>query len=453
MLLFTCKLNSASRTTLTDQLYSALREEITSGRMAAGEKLPSKRQLSEHLHVSTATVEAAYGRLISEGYCESRPRSGIYAAKDLPQTGTAIHPRQVPILWDFSTGAADAEHFPFSTWARLMREVLSEQNTSLLLSGDPQGSPELRREIAGMMLRLRGIEVSPECIVLGAGTEVLVTALVSLLGREKLFAVEDPGYSRVRRILVASGARIAPTPLLGGSIDVRALYTSGAGAVYVTPSHQFPLGGEMGAQERSALLHWARETGSYILEDDYDSEFRFTGVSLPALKSMDSSEQVIYMNTFARTLAPGLRLSFMVLPQALIGRYRAMHAACSVPGFEQETLRKFISGGYLERHVARMRVVYRGRLQALEKRAAELGLGEVAPCGAGLYALLHVGGKTPAQELVPLAASQGVRLTRLADYGVMETGKALERVVLLGFAGMDEQAIGEGLEALRRAWI
>ena len=451
--MFTCVLDSRSRVTLTDQLYAALREEISSGRIAAGERMPSKRQLAEHLHVSTATVEAAYGRLASEGYCESRPRSGMYAAQDLPAAGAAAHREPVPVCWDFSTGAADAEHFPFSTWARLMREVLSEQDTNLLLSGDPQGSMELRREIAQMMLRLRGIEVSPECIVLGAGTEVLVTALVSLLGREKLFAVEDPGYSRVRRILVASGARIAPTPLSGGAIDVRALYTSGAGAAYVTPSHQFPLGGEMSASQRTALLHWARETGGYILEDDYDSEFRFAGVSLPALRAMDDSEQVIYMNTFARTLAPGLRLSFMVLPKALIGRYRAMHAACSVPGFEQETLRKFIAGGYLERHVARMRVVYRGRLTQLEKKAAELGLGEVAPCGAGLYALLHVGGKTPVQELVPLAEQAGVKLTRLSDYGVMETGKELERVVLLGFAGMDEQAIGEGLEALCRAWM
>ncbi|MBR4038776.1 MAG: PLP-dependent aminotransferase family protein [Clostridia bacterium] len=451
--MFTCTLDSGSRVTLTDQLYSALREEIMSGRIAAGRKMPSKRQLAEHLHVSTATVEAAYSRLASEGYCESRPRSGMYAASDLPQIMTAQHAQNVPVRWDFSTGAADAEHFPFSTWARLMREVLSEQNTQLLLSGDPQGSAQLREEIAGMLLRLRGIEVSPACIVLGAGTEVLVTALVSLLGREKLFAVEDPGYSRVRRILVASGARIAPTPLSGGAIDVRALYTGGAGAAYVTPSHQFPLGAQMSESQRTALLHWARETGGYILEDDYDSEFRFAGVSLPPLKAMDDSGQVIYMNTFARTLAPGLRLSFMVLPEALVGRYRAMHAACSVPGFEQETLRKFIAGGYLERHVSRMRVVYRARLHALERRAQELGLGEVAPCGAGLYALLHVGGRTPAQELAALAARAGVRLTRLCDYGVMETGREYERVVLLGFAGMDEQAIGEGLEALHRAWM
>lgn len=451
--MFTCTLDSASRMTLTDQLYTALRREIETGRMAPGAKMPSKRQLAEHLHVSTATIEVAYGRLASEGYCESRPRSGMYVAGELPRAGVTAHPQAVPVRWDFSTGAADAEHFPYATWARLMREVLSEQNTALLLAGDPQGSLALRREIAGMMLRLRGIEVSPESIVLGAGTEVLVTALVSLLGREKLFAVEDPGYSRVRRILVASGARIAPTPLSGGAIDVRALYTSGSGAAYVTPSHQFPLGGEMSASQRAALLRWAKETGGYILEDDYDSEFRFAGVSAPALRALDESGQVIYMNTFARTLAPGLRLSFMALPDALVRRYRALHAACSVPGFEQEALRKFIGGGYLERHVSRMRVVYRGRLQALERKAAALGLGEVAPCGAGLYALLHVGGRTPAQELVPQAAQAGVKLTRLADYGVMETGKEHERVVLLGFAGMDEEAIEAGLEALHRAWM
>lgn len=451
--MFTCTLDPKSRVTLTEQLYGALREEIAQGRLKGGEKMPSKRQLAEHLHVSTATVEAAYGRLASEGYCESRPRSGMYVARDLPETGHAVHTQEVPVKWDFSTGAADAEHFPYATWARLMREVLSEQNTALLLSGDPQGSMELRREIAGMLLRLRGIEVRPESIVLGAGTEVLVTALVSLLGRDKLFAVEDPGYSRVRRILAASGVRLLPAPLMDGAIDVRALYMGGAGAAYVTPSHQFPLGGEMTMAQRTALLRWAKETGGYILEDDYDSEFRFAGVSAPALRAMDDSGQVIYMNTFARTLAPGLRLSFMALPDALVDRYRAMHAACSVPGFEQETLRKFIAGGYLERHVSRMRVVYRGRLLALENKAKALGLGEVAPCGAGLYALLHVGGKTPAQELVPLAAQAGVKLTRLADYGVMQTDKALERVVLLGFAGMDEMAIEAGLEALHRAWM
>ena len=450
--MFTCILDPKSRVTLCDQLYAALRAEIERGSMAAGMRMPSKRQLSAHLGISTATVEAAYGRLTEEGYCESRPRSGMFVSERLPGAATPEQAQSVPVRWDFTTGAADADHFPYATWARLMREVLSEQDNSLLLSGDPQGSPELRREIADMMKNLRGIQVHPDQIVLGAGTEVLATALVALIGRERLFAVEDPGYSRVRRILTACGARIAPTQLSGGAIDVSSLYLCGAGAAYVTPSHQFPTGVEMSVSQREALLRWARETGGYILEDDYDSEFRFSGTGAPALMAMDGEAQVIYMNTFARTLAPGLRLSFMALPPLLADRYRALHAACSVPGFEQETLRKFIAGGHLERHIARMRVIYRDRLSALTQAAQEYALGEVAPCVAGLHVLLRAGGKTPAQELVPLAAREGVRLTRLCDHGVMRADSAQERVVLLGFAGMDEEEIREGLKALKRAW-
>ena len=450
--MFTCRLDPASRQTLCDQLYGALRRAMEDGTFAVGERLPSRRQLARHLSVSASTVEAAYDRLVSEGWCESRPRSGIVVC-ERPEDARALpERRETPVRWDFSTGAADAGSFPYATWARLMREVLSEQSASLLVSGDAQGDPALRAEIAGMMRRLRGVDVPPECIVLGAGTEVLVSALVALIGRERLFAVEDPGYSRVRRILVASGARIAPVPLQDGAVDVRALYTSGAGAVYVTPSHQFPTGAQMGEMQRASLLRWARETGATILEDDYDSEFRFYGLAAPALRAMDGGGQVVYMNTFSRTLAPGLRLSFMALPEALVPRYRAMHAACSVPGFEQETLRKFIAGGYLERHIARMAVVYRGRLAALEQGVAQHGLGELAPCGTGLHALLNVTGKTPPGELVSSAAQAGVKLTRMADYGVMGPSPAGERTVLLGFAGMDEEQIEQGLAALARAW-
>ena len=450
--MFTCRLDPGSRTPLCDQLYAALRQEILHGAIAPGARMPSKRQLADHLHISTATVEAAYARLTSEGLCESRPRSGMYACA-APETPGRPHGEKPPVRYDFSTGAADAEHFPYATWAKLMREVLSAQDKALLLAGDAQGMPELRAQIAAMLRSLRGIDVPPECVVLGAGTEVLVAALVSLIGRERLFAVEDPGYSRVRRVLVTSGARIAPTPLSGGAIDVRALYVSGAGAAYVTPSHQFPTGEEMSAEQRMALLRWAKETGGYILEDDYDSEFCFSGSPAASLTAMDEGGHVIYMNTFSRTLAPGLRLSFMVLPPPLAAQYRAMHAACSVPGFEQATLCRFMEGGHLERHIARMRVIYRARMQALTQTAQRLALGEVAPCGGGLHVLLTVGGRTPAQELVPRAEQAGVKLTRLCDHGVMRMGAKAERVVLLGFSGMDEAQLEKGLEALKRAWF
>ena len=451
--MFTCKLEPRSRTPLCDQLYAALKSDLARGLIAPGTKLPSKRRLADHLHISTATVETAYARLTSEGLCDSRPRSGIYAAEEAPRPAGMTHGEKPPVEFDFSTGAADAEHFPYATWAKLMREVLADQDKALLLSGDPQGAPELRRQIAAMLRSLRGIEAEPENIVLGAGTEVLATALVALIGRDRLFAVEDPGYSRVRRILVASGARIAPTPLDDGAIDVRQLYVSGAGAAYVTPSHQFPTGEEMTLAQREALLRWAQETGGYILEDDYDSEFCFAGSPAASLTAMDTSGHVIYMNTFSRTLCSGLRISFMVLPAPLAAQYRAMHAACSVPGFEQETLSRFMAGGYLERHIARMRVIYRGRMQKLTQRALELELGQVNPCRAGLHVLLRVGGRTPAHELIPRAEMAGVKLTRLCDYGVMRMLPEHERVVVLGFAGMDEKQIERGLEALCRAWM
>ena len=381
--MFTCTLEPASRTPLCEQLYTALKREMERGGIRPGERMPSKRELAAHLSVSTATVEAAYARLISEGLCESRPRSGIYALEQTPNVGAATGEKP-PVRWNFGTGAADAAHFPYATWARLMREVLSEQSATLLLSGDPQGEPALRREIAGYLHRMRE------------------------------------------------------------------LYRSGAGAAYVTPTHQFPTGEEMQPGQREALLRWARETGGYILEDDYDSEFRFSGAGAPALRAMDGGRQVVYMNTFSRTLAPGLRLSFMVLPEELAARYRTMHAACTVPGFEQETLRKFIAGGFLERHIARMRVIYRARLAALTEAVQTLNLGDIAPCGAGLYALLRVGGKAPARELAPLAEQAGVYLTRLSDYAVMQNDES--RVVLLGFSGMDEEQIRQGLSALKKAW-
>lgn len=411
--------------------------------------MPSKRELAAHLSVSTATVEAAYARLISEGLCESRPRSGIYALEQTPNVGAATGEKP-PVRWNFGTGAADAAHFPYATWARLMREVLSEQSATLLLSGRSSGRTGASPGDRGLSASHAWDGCAAGCHRPRRGHGGAGFRIGCADRRERLFAVEDPGYSRVRRILVVSGARIAPTPLSGGAIDVRELYRSGAGAAYVTPTHQFPTGEEMQPGQREALLRWARETGGYILEDDYDSEFRFSGAGAPALRAMDGGRQVVYMNTFSRTLAPGLRLSFMVLPEELAARYRTMHAACTVPGFEQETLRKFIAGGFLERHIARMRVIYRARLAALTEAVQTLNLGDIAPCGAGLYALLRVGGKAPARELAPLAEQAGVYLTRLSDYAVMQNDES--RVVLLGFSGMDEEQIRQGLSALKKAW-
>mgnify|MGYP002580198292 CR=1 FL=1 len=443
-----------------EYLYKCIKNDILQANIRPGEKLPSKRSFAKNLGISVITVENAYEQLIAEGYIYSIPKRGFYVTDF--RTSMEIEKKKftremLPLtegtsgyLADFASNQTQSELFPFTIWTKIVREVLNSNQMQLMTNPPCGGILPLREAIATYLKEFRGMTVLPEQIVIGAGTEVLVSALVALIGRERLFAVEDPGYSRVRRILVVSGARIAPTPLSGGAIDVRELYRSGAGAAYVTPTHQFPTGEEMQPGQREALLRWARETGGYILEDDYDSEFRFSGAGAPALRAMDGGRQVVYMNTFSRTLAPGLRLSFMVLPEELAARYRTMHAACTVPGFEQETLRKFIAGGFLERHIARMRVIYRARLAALTEAVQTLNLGDIAPCGAGLYALLRVGGKAPARELAPLAEQAGVYLTRLSDYAVMQNDES--RVVLLGFSGMDEEQIRQGLSALKRAW-
>ena len=446
--MFTCTLNPHARKTLTDQLYDALITAMANGTITVGMRLPSRRVLSRELGISPSTVESAYARLIEEGRCESRSRSGIYVTSSAVNS-TAPLTNQPPVRFDFGTSSVDAERFPFSTWARLMREVLSERSPSLLSTGDPRGGYGVRRALSNLLRESRGIKADSNTIVLGAGTDVLLSDLLALIGRERLFAVEDPGYPRVRRALSAGGARIIPIPLSGGAIDLRALYASGAGAVYVTPSHQFPTGHEMDTAERNALLAWSHETGGIIIEDDYDSEFRFSGEETPAMRAADT--HVVYFNTFSRTLAPGLRMGYMVLPDAIIPRYLEIRHSCSVPAFLQETLSKFIDGGHLTRHVARMRMIYKSRLATLVENVKQNQLGTLHPCRVGLFAPLTAAGPLSAEELVPRARAAGIRLSRLSDYRVMEDPTE-DRTVMLGFSGMDEKNIVDGLKALAKAW-
>ena len=452
--MFTCTLEAASKTPLCEQLYTALKREMERGGIRPGERMPSKRELAAHLSVSTATVEAAYARLISEGLCESRPRSGIYALEQAQRVGLTDGEKP-PVRWNFGTGAADAGHFPYATWARLMREVLSEQSATLLLSGDPQGEPALRREIAGYLHRMRGIDAPPEAIVLGAGTEVLVSALVALIGRERLFAVEDPGYSRVRRILVVSGARIAPTPLSGGAIDVRELYRSGAGAAYVTPTHQFPTGEEMQPGQREALLRWARETGGYILEDDYDSEFRYNSRPIPALQSLDQNGRVVYLGTFSKSIAPSLRISYMVLPRPLLKQYLDHYLSfqSAVSRFEQAVLHEFIVSGHFETHLNKMRKLYRTRCQELTLQLSMFGDQlQISGEGAGLFLVVQLKNGLTESQMCQRAKEKGVKVYPISPYFNGPVPKQHQSKVLLGFGALNQAQIQQGVELLYQAW-
>ena len=468
--MLTYHLDPQSKTPLYEQLYRAIRADIMSGALAGGERLPSKRQLAANLRVSQITVETAYGQLLAEGYIISEPRRGYFVQRQLAvpaqaQQTAGTHPTagaQAAVLaddcpYDFRTNIVDTGCFPFSTWARLSRSVLSEYDDRLLRATDPCGAAELREQIARYLHDFRGINVSPDNILVGAGSEYLMHLVIQLLGRDRVYALENPGYRKLYQIFDANGAAVRPLPLDKSGLRADALAASDASVVYLTPSHHFPLGTVMPAARRLEILRWASAApGRYVIEDDYDSEFRYASRPIPALGELDRAGRVVYVNTFAKSLSPGLRIGYLVLPDALMARYRERFSLYSstVPSFDQHTLAAFMRTGGFERHISRSRKVYQARrdalMAALERELAELPH-EVSRSEAGLHLLLHMRNGMLERELIERARAAGVRVYGLSTYYLppVEPPRA---TLVLGYAGLTEQQINEAVARLRQAW-
>lgn len=450
------------------QLYQYIRSEIECGHLAAGEKLPSKRQLAKQLKLSVVTVEGAYGQLVAEGYLESRDRSGYYVLPVVvrPELAQSSAPA-VPALelarptyrYDFATSGGDASSFPFSVWAKLSREVLSSRDQALLSAAHPQGVPELREAIVKHLYQFRGVRVSPEQVIVGAGSEFLSTLLVQLLGSGSGYALEDPGYGKIARIFRANGAEVFPIPLDEHGLRVDRLEASGAKVVHITPSHHFPLGTVMPVARRIRLLEWARQAPDrYIIEDDYDSEFRFSGRPIPALQGLDRDGRVIYLNTFAKSLAPSLRIGYMVLPLPLLERYRRelLFYSSTVPSFEQYTLALFMESGHMERHIARTRSRYQSRYAAMLRAAESAGLGDVCSFSggeAGLHLLMRVKSSLPQTELTRRAEQAGIRLYPLNTFYLCEPPKESVSTYVMGYGKLTEPDLQEAFSLLSTIWL
>ena len=327
--------------------------------------------------VSQSTVENAYQQLMAEGYIRSEPRRGFFVEPYTPPLGErpappeeagALPDRPLPV-YDFSTASVDTDIFPYRGWIKLFKETLYAQ-PELLKRGDSLGEKELREALSAFLYQYRHVRCQPEQIVIGPGAETLLSSLMYLLPKAPL-AAEDPGFHGVYRMAARQGFPILPIPADGQGMDIGALQKSGARYAYVTPSHQFPLGSAMPIGRRMGLLRWAQEgEGRYVIEDDYDSEFRHTTRPIPALQGMPGGGRVIYLGTFSRSLAPSLRIAYMALPRALLGRYQEEEGSRgnSVSRFEQRTLSRFILGGHYARHLRRAGLVYARRCQALRKR-------------------------------------------------------------------------------------
>ena len=335
------------------QLYRQLRQDIVDGTVPRGRRLPSKRLLAEELELSVITVEHAYALLVDEGDAEARPRSGYYAAFG---GRTAGNPAPRATLADMSAAREAPEDFPFSTLARTMRTVLSEYDRRILEPSPGRGVPELRQALAAYLRRSRGLEVSPDQIVIGSGAEYLYGLLVQLCGRDAGFALEDPCYEKIRQVYEANGAQCEALRLGPDGIESEALARCRAGVLHVTPFHSYPSGVTATAAKRHEYAAWAGERGAVIVEDDYDSELASPRRQIETIFSL-APDRVIYLNTFSKTLAPSMRTGFMVLPEALNERYRERldFYSCTVPVYDQYVLAAFLDGGHLERYINRRR--------------------------------------------------------------------------------------------------
>ena len=341
------------------QLYTAVREDILRGELRPGQKLPSRRALAEHLHVSVVTVSGAYEQLVDEGYLAAKPRSGYYvsAISSLPQQ-TRQQTRLHLLPADPAAPQAQSGYgFRYSALTKLMREVIADCGTKLLEKPPHYGCAELRNAIADYLLRYRGMLAQPDCIVVGSGAEYLYGLIVQLLGRERIYGLEDPGYEKVRQVYAANGAVCELLPMSNDGIDAGALTQARASVLHITPFHSFPTGITTSAAKRSEYLAWAAARGAILVEDDFDSEFSENKKPLQTLYSMDRRGCVIYVNTFSHSLAPSMRMGYMVLPESLMALYREKLGfySCSVPLFDQYVLARFISQGYFERHLNRLR--------------------------------------------------------------------------------------------------
>ena len=466
MVHLTTALDAASGVPLYEQLYRSLAAEMRTGAISAGTRMPGKRRLAAELSVSVNTVDAAYQMLAAEGYLEARERSGFYVQEylalptrpeEVPPPVSAAPPEaaEPPVRFDLSTRGVDPGLFPFRTWARLQKELLYS-SPQLLTHGDAQGDVELRQALADYLEEYRGVRCTAEQVVVGAGMEYLLSLLAPLLPGKT--AVENPGYSRTRAVLENNGIPCVPVEIDESGLPIRALEQSGANLCYVTPSHHFPTGVTMPAPRRAQLLAWAAaKPGRFILEDDYDSEFRFATRPLPSLQGMSGANgPVVYLTTFSKSLAPGMRIACMVLPQGLLERYQSDFSmyANTVSRYEQQTLCEFMANGYFARHIARMRLTYKRRMEAF---AAALHAGldpDLTLTGAhsGLHFLLTLPGAGGEQAMVQAAAKQGVRLKGLSEYYMQDAAHCRPDTVVAGYSGLQAEDIPAAAAALGRAW-
>lgn len=463
--MITLRLNPKAAEPLYQQLYLHIKSEITNGSLGYRDKLPSKRQLSALLQCSQNTVQNAYSQLAAEGYIMAKPKSGYYVCQldGVVSIKNEALPTQAktdakPVYrYDFSHHGVDLDNFPFSTWRKISKEVISEYDGDLLKIGHPQGDELLRGSIANYLHHSRGVKCAPRQVIVSSGTEFLLQLLIQLFSADCVYALENPGYEKLNLIFKSNRAAYRPIPLDEYGMIPEELQKSRADVCCVTPSHQFPTGNIMPVSRRIQLLNWANEKGGrYVIEDDYDSEFKYSGKPIPSLQGLDTGGRVIYIGAFSKPLSPAIRVSYMVLPEQLLKIYeeKLNFYLCPVPSIEQKTLHRFMSEGHFERHLNKMRNIYKKKREILTA-AIRLLLPEakIAGANAGLHLLLKMEKGMSEKELIAAAKAEGVRVYGFSQYYMGEVPKGEPPTLLLGFATLRTDEIVQAVEALKKAYV
>lgn len=447
---------------LYEFLYKKIKTDILTGVLTSGEKLPSKRSLAKHLNISTITVENAYNQLMAEGYLYSIPKSGFYVSdissqepfeKKPPVRTRQTSAKSILYTSDFADNSTLADTFPFTVWSKLTRLTMSDYAKDLMVRSPSGGILQLREAIADYLYQFRGILVEPEQIIVGAGTEYLYNIIIQLLGQDKVYAVEDPGYQKITHIYEANNVACVHIPLDECGINTNALHSSGADILHLSPSHHFPTGIVTPVSRRYELLSWAAASGNrYIIEDDYDSEFRLVGKPIPALQSIDANGKVIYINTFSKSLSSTIRISYMVLPKNLTEKYNRELGfySCTVSNFDQYTLYQFIEQGYLEKHINRMRNHYRlQRNMILDsiRNQKHFNRIKIKEENAGLHFLLEIDTVDSDEILIQKAAQKGIHITCLSQY-FYNSQIVTEHTIIINYSSIPQSRIPESISLL-----
>lgn len=447
------------------QIYQQIKQQIRNGTLPENYRLPSKRQLASQMQISVNTVSAAYSQLVSEGFLAAKPQKGFFVchldeliqAEALEEPASLMQTSAASCLIDFSINDVARDKFPFQTWRKAMNKCFNEYDPGLLTSTPPQGDYNLRQAIARYVYQARGVNCTAEQIIIGAGNDNLLQMLSYILDSKCTIGMENPVYHKAMHFFQRMGHRVESFPIDKHGMQVEPLENYDNIAIYVTPSHQFPLGITMPVSRRIKLLNWSQEGNNrYIIEDDYDSEFRYNSRPVPALQSLDKNSRVIYLGTFSKSIAPSLRISYMVLPRPLLHQYQEQYLsfASAVSRFEQAVLHEFIISGHFETHLNKMRKVYRTRGQNLIQALGVFGNEiQISGEGAGLYLTIQLKNGLTETQMCQKAEANGVKVYPISPYFSGEVPGEHQSKVLLGFGALTEEQMQIGVDLLYKAWI